>query len=202
MKNWETYGTSSVKKEILSYNKVPVFNGSNTSLESFLTSAYESLDIQYPKYFKMDTMCKLAFLASEILLKYNPWINYLAKETVAICTQTATSSLVTDLKFQQAIQDPEAYFPSPSVFVYTLPNVATGEICIRNGFKGENLCLVLEQFDPESVLFQIEDWFEEGQTQVCLLGWIEVSEDDYSIEWRAIGTCSKESLSSNSEEKN
>lgn len=202
MKNWETYGTSSIKNGILSYNEVRVFNGSNTSLESFLTSAYESLGIQYPKYFKMDTMCKLAFLASEILLKNNPWINDLDKESVAICTQTASSSLVTDLKFQQAIEDPEAYFPSPSVFVYTLPNVATGEICIRNEFKGENLCLALEQFEPESVLFQIEDWFEEEATKVCLLGWIEVSEDDYSIEWRAIGKSSKESLSSNFEEKN
>ena len=202
MKNWETYGIASIENGILSYNGIPVFNNYDTALETFLSTGYEALEIQYPKYFKMDTLCKLAFLASEILVKNISWINDLPKESVAICTQTASSSLVTDLKFQQTIQNPEVYFPSPSVFVYTLPNVATGEICIRNGFKGENLCLVLEQFDLESVLFQIEDWFEEGQTQVCLLGWIEVSESNYCVEWSAIGKCSKESLSPNSEEKN
>ena len=40
-------------------------------------------------------------------------------------------------RFQETIQHADSYYPSPALFVYTLPNIVTGEIAIRNKYYGE-----------------------------------------------------------------
>ena len=53
-------------------NKV-IFNGKDLSVQrtdaSWLNDIYRSLNISYPKFFKMDNLSKAGFLASELLLK-------------------------------------------------------------------------------------------------------------------------------------
>ena len=46
--------------------------------------------------------------------------------------------LETDIQHQQIIDSEGDAGASPAVFVYTLPNVAAGEISIRHHVKGEN----------------------------------------------------------------
>ena len=38
------------------------------TLQEFLKSAYKTLNINYPKFFKMDTLSKLAFLTADVIL--------------------------------------------------------------------------------------------------------------------------------------
>lgn len=90
----------------------------------------------YPKFFKMDPLARVGFIASELLLKVSP------KENYSVLLFNATSSVADDIAFQGTIQDPTNWFPSPSLFVYTLPNIVTGEIAIRNHFLTETNFMV------------------------------------------------------------
>ncbi len=109
----------------------------------FLLSVYQHFDLQYPRFYKMDNQSKLGWLASELLLKGNFHPAGYRPEDIAVVLSNANSSLDTDYKYMDTVAD----IPSPSVFVYTLPNIMIGEICIRTKFKGENAFFLFEAFD-------------------------------------------------------
>jgi len=139
----------------------------------FTKGLYKTLEINYPKFYKMDPLCKLAFLSSEILLKgISLQPKYLPSE-IAITLFNSASSLATDLKFQETINDKSNYFPNPSLFVYTLPNIMIGEICIRNNFKGENTLLVFNNFESELMFDYIENLIVKDKTKCVIGGWID-----------------------------
>lgn len=114
--------------------------------EKEMTDFYRGLSIEYPKFFKMDVLSKLGFLASEKMLQDEGE----CEETAIICF-TEAASLHTDLEYQKTIQDPASSFPSPSLFVYTLPNIVTGEIAIRHGFRAETSCYISNGFNGKMI---------------------------------------------------
>jgi hypothetical protein len=59
----------------------------------------------------------------------------------ALVFANRSSSLDTDFKYQESINSQENYFPSPAVFVYTLPNICVGEISIKHKMQTENAFL-------------------------------------------------------------
>lgn len=151
---------------------------------ALLTELYRKRINDYPKFFKMDTLCKLGFVASEMLLSYETEGIRLfsAREDRAVIFFNRSGSLNTDRNFQQTIQDAENYFPSPSVFVYTLPNIVTGEISIRNKYYGETSFYVLEQLDSEMIARHIENTFQDASTTSVMGGWVNCeSEDDFQV---------------------
>jgi hypothetical protein len=91
----------------------------------------------------------------------------------------SSSSLDTDLLYNQTIKDKSNYFPSPSLFVYTLPNILIGEICIRHGIKGENAFFIFDRFEPQKILDLVHLLLDEDRAQACLCGWVEVLEDNF-----------------------
>lgn len=188
MRTLYSYGKVEIIEGELKVDGEPLFKSTEDSSDLFLTDCYESLVKDYPKFYKMDRLSKLGFLAVEALLQKQPWIKEMEKEKVAVLVQTAYGSLDTDFLYVQNIQDPQEYFPSPSVFVYTLPNVVIGEICIRNGFKGENLCLASESFDSDLAKTMIEEWFANDQASIVLLGWVNVDGNNYEAHFHAIGS--------------
>lgn len=195
MRELYTYGEASIRDGEVSLNGAVHFKSKGTSFEGFLSDAYEANGQPYPKFFKMDLLGKLGFIASELLLTHLSWIKELPKEKVSICLQTAHSSLDMDIRYQHTIEDKSEYFPSPGLFVYTLPNIAMGEMCIRNGFKGENICLISEQFDPGSVMVHVSDWLESESAEVCLVCWLDVLENKYSARVVAVGMDKQKSIS-------
>ena len=78
------------------------------------------------KFYKMDNLCKLGYVAAGYLLKDT---NYRPKE-IGIILANASSSLDTDCKHQAIINKEGDKAASPAVFVYTLPNVVLGEILL------------------------------------------------------------------------
>ena len=139
----------------------------------FIKTAYRQEQISYPKFFKMDALSKLGFLAAELALKETETRVY-QPESVGVVFANSSSSLDTDIAHQATINDRAAYFPSPSVFVYTLPNIVIGEVCIRHGFKGENAFLISEAFDAKLLYEYVDGLFSSGRSKACLAGWIEV----------------------------
>ena len=150
-----------------------IFRLDGADASSFLKSAYRHLGIGYPKFFKMDNLCKLAFLAAEPLMSDGLVKERYADSAVGIILQNSSSSLTTDEKHQESIADRQNYFPSPSVFVYTLPNIMVGEIAIRHRIKGENDVLITSAPDASLLFSTVSELFMNGRAECCLAGWIE-----------------------------
>jgi hypothetical protein len=143
----------------------------------FLKSAYRNLNSAYPKFFKMDNLSKLGFVAVEYLLKEIHLSEKYLPEEIGIILQNASSSLETDEKHQETISDRQNYFPSPSVFVYTLPNIMVGEMAIRHKIKGENAVLISEISDAGQLFHFVNELFEKTRVKCCITGWVEACHD-------------------------
>ncbi|GAC1439226.1 MAG: hypothetical protein NVSMB63_04440 [Sediminibacterium sp.] len=153
----------------------PVFMNRGVDLDVFLLSVYQYLDLKYARFYKMDNLSKLGWLASEILLKDGFRAENYRPEEMGLLLANASSSLDTDLKYIATVKD----IASPSVFVYTLPNIMIGEICIRNDFKGETAFFVFEHFDTGFIEQYVNNLMNNGILQVCICGWVELLENEY-----------------------
>ncbi len=149
------------------------------SVDKLFRSVYRHYDIDYPKFFKMDNLCKLAFLSAEILLQGTDILQRYPGEEIGIILENSSSSLEYDLKHMESIRDRNRYFPSPSVFVYTIPNIMVAEIAIRHKVKGENAVFILEKFNPGFVDHYVSGLFRNQQVSCCLAGWVECYADHY-----------------------
>ena len=150
-----------------------------STFAGFLKALYKKEQISYPKFYKMDSLSKLGFLTSEKVLKESHVLDHYRNEEIGIIIFNSSASLETDIEYQKTIQDKSNYFPSPSVFVYTLPNIVIGEICIRHQIKGENVFFITEKFDAGLILNNVACLMESGRIKACLCGWIDVLEDNY-----------------------
>ena len=140
-----------IQSYIIIQNNEIVLNGTSifkiepTDFVDFSKQAYRNFEMQYPKFFKMDALSKLAFLGSELLL--SPITSTEQENNIALVLANKSSSLDTDVKYQESISDKENYYPSPAVFVYTLPNICLGEISIRHQLKSENSFFIFDVFN-------------------------------------------------------
>jgi hypothetical protein len=149
------------------------------SVDKLTRSVYRDYNIDYPKFFKMDNLSKLGFLSAEILLQGTDILPKYLCEEIAIVLENASSSLESDEKHHESIRDGDNYFPSPSVFVYTLPNIMASEIAIRHQVKGETTVFIFEQFDPAFIDHYASELFRNQGVNCCLSGWIECYGDHY-----------------------
>lgn len=146
---------------------------------ALLTELYRNHVGDYPKFFKMDTLCKLGFVASELLLQAEGEPRFVPREDRAIILFNRNASLQADTAYQATIQDPENFFPSPAAFVYTLPNIVTGEIAIRNKYYGETSFLVIEDNDASIISRQLENAFQDPKTTSILNGWVDCFDENH-----------------------
>jgi hypothetical protein len=138
-----------------------------------LKGLYQSMQLEYPKFFKMDELCKLAFLGAEMLFQKNE--TTFSPSAQAVILANASSTLETDRKHQQSIADKDNFFPSPAIFVYTLPNITIGEISIRHQIKGENTFFVFPQYDLDFMCRYVDQVLTTTDTELVLTGWVEYS---------------------------
>jgi hypothetical protein len=173
-----------------------VWEQTGSGLTDFLLAGYQHFGFQYPKFYKMDHLSKLGWLAAELLLResfggYGPGLEEFGggglgkrpfdaaqyrPEDIAVVLSNANSSLDTDYRYFASVSD----IPSPALFVYTLPNIMIGEICIRNNFKGENAFFITESFDAAFIATYVGDLLGNGNAQACICGWVEVLGDRYA----------------------
>jgi len=124
-----------------------------TSASAYFKEIYKHLELKYMKYFKMDMLSKLGLLASQMLVNNTGLAEKYRAEAIAVVIGNSSSSIDIDRKFYATVLD-ENDIPAPAQFVYTLPNILIGEICIKHGFKGETALLVSEKFDA----LQLEEY--------------------------------------------
>lgn len=168
-----------IEKNQISLNGETVFHSEEVSFQDFSKKAYQQFEFNYPKFFKMDNLSKLAFLASEIILKGN--LESETENNVALLFANKSSSLDTDVKYQKSISDKNEYFPSPAVFVYTLANICMGEISIKNQFKSENCFFIFDAFNSQFMADYGNLLMKTGKAEKVLCAWTELYQEEYQV---------------------
>jgi hypothetical protein len=173
----EQYIASSctISNGVVNKNGSKVYENQGIDLPGFLLSVYQHFHFNYPKFYKMDNLSKLGWLAAEILLQDGFKKDNYQPEEIGVILANSNSSLDNDLKYADTIKE----FPSPAVFVYTLPNIVIGEICIRHKFKGEHAFFIQDTFNTEFIAQQASYLLNKNILQACICGWAEVLEQDY-----------------------
>lgn len=115
-------------------NDSVVFSDKSADFGTFIREAFKSRGENNMKFYKMDDLCKLGYVAVAWLLD---GIEF-GEEECGMVLSGKYGCLDTDMKHQQIIDKEGDAASSPAVFVYTLPNVVAGEISIRHHIKGEN----------------------------------------------------------------
>jgi len=154
---------------------VMLFENKEADLAEFLLSVYQHFQLNYPKFYKMDNLGKLGWLAAEIMLRDSGIADRYQPYDVGVVFSNANSSLDTDLKYYESTKD----IASPALFVYTLPNIVIGEICIRHHFKGENSFFIFDRFDASFIEQNVNGLLNNNTLQACICGWVEVIGEQY-----------------------
>lgn len=149
--------------------------------KDLLTALYRQYVGDYPKYYKMDPLSRLGFIASELLLQAEGAERFVACDDRAVFFFNHSSSVCADRQYIETIADPDNCFPSPSVFVYTLPNIVTGEIAIRNGYHGETSFYILPRQDDRLMQQILQASCFDSTTQSILCGWLDYEDDAHFV---------------------
>ncbi|CAN5819007.1 hypothetical protein BH11BAC4_BH11BAC4_12080 [soil metagenome] len=158
-------------------NGTILFEDKASGMPGFLTVCYQHFGFKYPKFHKMDNLAKLGWLAAELLLNEGELAGKYQPADMGVVLANKNSSLDTDLKYYETAKD----IASPALFVYTLPNIVIGEICIRHNFKGENAFFIAEHFDAGFIRQYVSNLINSDILQACICGWVEVLGDSYKV---------------------
>jgi len=178
MKNYRITSSVVLRDGVATCDRKVFLEKPGSEVSSFCKDLYRTLNTDYSKFFKMDNLCKLAFISAELLLKNRSIAGYQSNE-VALVFSNASASLDTDKTYFGSVEDKAKYFPSPAVFVYTLPNIMMGELCIRHKLTGENTFFVSEKFDAELVSSYAGNLLSTGKARCVIAGWVEINEKNW-----------------------
>ena len=140
-----------------------------------LSEIYRKYVGDYPKYHKMDALSRLAFLATELLLSRGDVPQDSGRATILF---NRTSSVVADRCHLGSIAKPGEFYPSPSVFLGTLPNIATGEIAIRHGYTGETSLYITDFRDEALMKKVVGSSFSLGGFRSLICGFVDCDRGD------------------------
>lgn len=144
--------------------------------KELLTELYKTRLNDCPKFYKMDIFSRLVFVAAELLAVREK--DGMPAGERGIIIFNSSSSVVADRQHLSTISDREDFFPSPSVFVYTLPNIVTGEIAIKHGYRGETSLIILDRRDDEMMSRIIGAAFLQQGTGSLLTGWADCPDEN------------------------
>ena len=165
----------SIEKNVVVKDGTVLFENKGNAVQPFLVSVYQHFAINYPRFYKMDNLGKLGWLAAEILLNGSFDKTIYQPEDIGLVLSNKSSSLDTDIKYYETVKT----IASPALFVYTLPNIVMGEICIRHNFKGENDFFIFEQFNGGFIQKYVSHLIETSALEACICGWAEMMDNDY-----------------------
>ncbi|AUS05983.1 3-oxoacyl-ACP synthase [Pseudotamlana carrageenivorans] len=177
-KSYKIKSYCQIKDGELSLNGHLIYADHSNTFSEFIKGAYKSEKTKYPKFFKMDKLSKLAFLAADVLLK-NEKLDPSIEQNIALVFSNKSSSLDTDRKHQETIQDPSNYYPSPAVFVYTLPNICIGEVSIKYKLNTENSFFIFDGFNARHLKIYSDILLSNNKADEVLCGWVDFEDDTH-----------------------
>jgi 3-oxoacyl-(acyl-carrier-protein) synthase len=118
------------------------------------------------RFGRLDLASQLALLAVEPLaIDFEKF----PRERIAICLAAKAGSLSTDIEFWKGRDAVGG--PSPTLFAYTLPSAAIGEIAIRHKLTGPNLCFT---GDDRMLQSEAADLLRRGEADACVCVFCEI----------------------------
>ena len=160
-----------ISNENLHINGENVKSFNSNSVKEIISELYSDLDLKYSKFHKMDEISKIGFIGTEFIKKAYPEIEKYGENDIALLFSNQRSSATTDIKFLDSYKD--GGIPSPSLFVYTLPNILIGEIAIRNKWFGENMFTVSKELDT-NYFANYSNIVLKKNAEAAICGWINV----------------------------
>lgn len=134
------------------------------------------------RFGRLDRQSQLALLATASLkIDFGEF----PRERVAICLTASAGSLATDVNFWSGRNG--AGGPSPTLFAYTLPSAAAGEIAIHYKLTGPNLVLIGGEQD---LLREASQFIQRDEADACLCVFCEVVSAELSALIDVPGTAS------------
>ena len=150
----------------------------------FIRGEFKSFGESYMKFYKMSDMCKALYVAVEHLLKIEGFGDIEPTQR-AIVLANRTASLDADIAHQQIVNKHLPEGASPAVFVYTLANVAIGEMAIRHKIQGDNTFFIEGE---ESGLTERygASLIERGQAEAVICGWCDYLNGEWKVNVKLI----------------
>ena len=143
---------------------------------ALVTEIFKKFLADGSRFFKMDLYSRLAYVGTSLL----------AKDALAACDPedramvifTENGSVLADRKHLSTFSNPEEFFPSPAVFINTLPNVVLGEIAVKNDIKGETTLVLLPRRDEAAMHRIVEATTAATKPSALLCGWVDCAGED------------------------
>ena len=131
------------------------------------------------RFFKMDLYSRLAYVGTGLLAKDALDASDPVDRALVIFTQNG--SVLADRKHLSTFANPDEFFPSPAVFINTLPNVVLGEIAVKNSIKGETTLVLLPARDEMTMQRIIDATVSATRPSVLICGWVDCDAEDSYI---------------------
>lgn len=143
----------------------------DTPFSEYIRNEFKTLGFKDMKFYKMSDLSKALYISvSKLLSLYD--ISDVIPSRRAIVMANKSSSLDSDILHQDILDKHLPEGASPAVFVYTLPNVAVGEVCIKYHIKGENTFFIESEESGLSEKYA-QMIIGLGQADAVICGWCE-----------------------------
>lgn len=152
-----------------------------SDFSAFVKHSFRQIQTDYPKFFKMDALSKLAVLACEHLL------TDVTDSNIALVLANQSGSMESDVKHMNSIKDPACFFPSPATFVYTLANICEGEISIRHRLQTENVFFVDDKYPTKLISDYTRYLLQSDRANKVICGWVEYFDENYKAVLYLVG---------------
>ena len=168
-------------EELISY-ELPY---SESPFHEFIRAEYKKFGESNMKFYKMSDLCKAAYVGTMNLLSGVSLLDNLNDKNVSVILSNKSSSLEADIEHQVILNEKNPEGASPAVFVYTLPNVAIGELCIRHKIRGNNTFFIENTYSG-----LCEEYgrllIKNGKTDYVICGWCEKLGESYSVKLKLL----------------
>lgn len=157
---------------------------SKLAFHEYIRSEYKALEDVNMKFFKMDDLSKLGYIASCKLMR-NVSLNY-PQNRIGIVLANCNSSLDTDIAHQKIVDQHLSEGSSPAVFVYTLANIVAAEIAIKHKLQGEVMMFVMEHKNMEYLKQYSRQLIQYNRCDAVVYGWCDLFREEYNAELKLI----------------
>ncbi len=152
----------------------------------FIRREFKAFDSPNMKFYKMSDLSKALYVAVENLLAVEG-LEDVEPVRRAIVMANRSASLDADIAHQLIVNQNNAEGASPAVFVYTLPNVATGEMCIRHKIMGDNTFFIENEYSGFAEEYS-RYLINSGQMDAVICGWCDYLNEKWKVEVKLLKT--------------
>jgi len=143
---------------------------------ALLPELYKKYLADGSRFFKMDHFSRLAYVGTGLLAK--DALEGCAPEDIGLLIFTLNGSVLADRKHLSTFSKPDEYYPSPAIFINTLPNVVLGEIAVTHRIQGETTLVMLPGRDEAIMDTILAATLAATRPSVLITGWVDCESEN------------------------